>query len=169
MFSFLSNVISTFKLWILVGILISLLCGAAYFYYHSTQGTISQLTTANAVLKQNELQLKQANQENLNTIDTLHKNYAQVQKDYADLTDTFQIIRSQNVEFQDKIKRHNLALLATSKPNLLEPIINNATVNALRCFELLSGAPLTEKEKNAKTEVDFNSECPSLFGTPVKH
>lgn len=169
MLSLLNNFIGAFKSWIIVFILLAIMGGAVYFYYNSTQHTILQLTSANAILKQNELQLKQANQENLNTIDTLNKNFAQVQKDYTDLTSTFQIIRSQNVDMQDKIKRHNLALLAESKPNLLEPLINNASVKSLRCFELLSGAPLTEKEKNAKNSTEFNSECPSLFITLVKH
>ena len=49
----------------------------------------------------------------------------------------------------------------------VEKIINEASKNALRCFELQSGSPLTESEKNAKTEKEFNSECPWMYYTLI--
>jgi len=33
----------------------------------------------------------------------------------------------------------------------------------MRCIELASGAPLNEKEKNAKTPTEANRECPALI------
>ena len=47
---------------------------------------------------------------------------------------------------------------AIRKTKSVERIINNASKKAIRCIELASGAPLTEKELNEKP----NSECPSL-------
>jgi hypothetical protein len=43
-------------------------------------------------------------------------------------------------------------------------LINLATAKTFRCFEIATGAPLTEREKAATTAVEFNSECPELFG-----
>ena len=47
---------------------------------------------------------------------------------------------------------------AIRKTKSVERIINNASKKAIRCIELASGAPLTEKELNEKP----NSECLSL-------
>lgn len=41
--------------------------------------------------------------------------------------------------------------------------INRGTVNALRCLELASGAPLNEQEKQAKSPKEANRECPALI------
>ena len=41
--------------------------------------------------------------------------------------------------------------------------INRGTANALRCLELASGAPLNEKEKQAKSPKEANRECPPLI------
>ena len=66
-----------------------------------------------------------------------------------------------------KLGKHDLGNLGSKKPSLVERIINNASAKVGRCFELESGAKLTEKEKNAKTGKAFNSECPWLFNDLV--
>jgi len=59
--------------------------------------------------------------------------------------------------------RHDLGNLAENKPGLVEKVVTKASAKANRCFELLSGAELTDKEKEAKNGKAFNSECPWLF------
>ena len=149
--------------WIVIGILIALMSGAAYFYYSSTQAKIEQLLTNNAVLEENNKQLNTANDENLNTIDTLQFYYKKSEEQYNQLQTEFQNIRSQNQKLKERLGKHELDVLAAAKPKLVENIINNASKNSLRCFELLSGSPLTEKERNAKNEREFNSECGYLY------
>lgn len=151
------------KPWMIILVLAAIIGGSVYFYYTSTQYTISVLTSSNATLKGNVAILTAANATNIATIDQLQIAKDKVQADFEKTQADFQTIRSQAFEIQDNIKRHNLALLANSKPSLIEPIINNATAKTLRCFEILSGSPLTGNEKNAKSAQDFNSECPSLF------
>lgn len=151
------------KSWIVIGILIALMSGAAYFYYSSTQAKIEQLLTNNAVLEENNKQLDTANNENLNTIDNLQFYYQQSEDQFNQLQSEFQNIREQNQELRERLGKHELDVLAAAKPNLVENVINNASKNALRCFELLSGAPLIEKERNAKNEREFNSECGYLY------
>ena len=56
-----------------------------------------------------------------------------------------------------------LSELGSKKPGLVGKIINNASEKAGRCFEILSGAELTEKEIGAKNGKAFNSECPWLW------
>jgi predicted nuclease with TOPRIM domain len=151
------------KYWIVIGILLALMSGAAYFYYSSTQAKIEQLLTNNAVLVENNKQLDTANNENLNTIDTLQLFYKQSEDQFNQLQSEFQSIREQNQKLKERLGKHELDVLAAAKPKLVENVINNASKNALRCFELLSGAPLTEKERNAKNEREFNSECGYLY------
>lgn len=149
--------------WIIIGVLVALMSSAAGFYYHSTQKRIAQLIENNATLEANVSTLKDANEQNINTIDDLQTSYQKVQEDYSRVQSEFQIIRLQNNELKERLGRHELGALASAKPKLVENTINNASINAMRCFELMSGAPLNEKERAATTERQFNSECPWLF------
>ena len=149
--------------WIIIGILIASMSGAAYFYYSSTQAKIEQLLSNNAVLEGNNKQLDIANNENLNTIDNLQFYYKQSEEQFNQLQSEFQSIREQNQKLKERLGKHELDVLAAAKPKLVENVINNASKNSLRCFELLSGAPLTNKERNAKNEREFNSECSYLY------
>ena len=151
------------KSWIFIGLLLSIMSGAAYFYYSTTQSTIQKLTENNAALEENNKTLETANEQNLSTIKDLEESYEEVQKNYEILQTRFQEIRSQNNELKERLGNHELGALAAAKPELVENIINNASENALRCFELLSGAPLNEEELNAKNPRQFNSECPWAY------
>jgi len=151
------------KSWIFIGILVTLMSGAAYFYYSTTQTRIAALIENNATLVSNNTTLTNANNQNLQTIEDLQSEFQRVQTDFLQIMTEFQNIRSQNSELRERLGRHELDALAAAKPGLVERTINNASVNAARCFELLSGAPLNQKEKNAKTPREANSECPWLF------
>lgn len=151
------------KSWIVIGLLISLMGGAAYYYYSSTQSRIAQLIENNTVLEENNKQLITANETNLNTIDELQKSYTKVQEQFTQIQSEFQVIRSQNAELKQRLGKHELDALAAARPELVENIINKASQNAARCFELSSGSPLTDRERNAKNEKEFNPECPWLY------
>lgn len=151
------------KSWIFIGILIALLSGAAYYYYNTTQTRIEALTQANATLVVNNGQLLQANNENLETIDELQNQYDVVRQNYTQLENEFQVIRMQSRELRERLGRHELDALAAARPTLVERTVNNASENAMRCFEILSGSPLTERERNATSETAFNRECPFLW------
>lgn len=151
------------KSWIIIGVLIALMSGAAYYYYSTTQERIAALIANNATLISNVQTITNANDQNIQTIDDLQNSYQQVQEDYSRVQSEFQVIRMQNTELRERLGRHELDALAAAKPILVERRINNASDNAIRCFELLSGAPLTENERNATSERTFNSECPYLW------
>ena len=151
------------KSWIFIGILIALLSGAAYYYYTTTQDRIAVLTANNATLTANVATLTAANNQNIQTIEDLQASYQRVQEDFSRVQSEFQIIRSQNNELRERLGRHELDALAAARPGLVERTINRASSNATRCFELMSGAPLNERERAATTEREFNSECPWLL------
>jgi hypothetical protein len=130
--------------------------GGFYWYYKDSQKTIQALTANNATLTV-AVELNEA------TIAALQEDYVLAQNEMQSLNEDFTIIRRQNDALADKLSEHDIGFLAANKPELIERLINKGTKNAFRCFEILSGAPLTEEERNAESATDFNNECPSLW------
>jgi uncharacterized coiled-coil protein SlyX len=127
-----------------------------YYYYKNSQSQILQLQENNAIMK---VAVDELN----NTINSLEESYKLSAQVITELNQTLSETRIRNRELSDRLAKHDLSLLALERPQLVERIINNASKEALRCFELLSGAPLNEKERNAKNAREFNSECSYLF------
>lgn len=151
------------KSWVFIAILLSLISGGAYYYYATTQTRIENLTKQNSSLEASNRTLIEVNQTNLDTIDELNSSFDRVREDFERVQSDFQEIRRQNNELRERLGRHDIGALAAARPQLVERTINNASQNALRCFELLSGSPLTESELNATNARQFNSECPFLW------
>lgn len=85
----------------------------------------------------------------------LEETNQKLQKEFAALDERFNKINGKG-EVRD------LGKLADEKSKLVERVINNATVKAMRCVEIAMGAELTEKERNATKKSEINAECPSL-------
>lgn len=134
--------------------------GGFYWYYQDTQKRM-------AVLVENNAKLETAVQMNEETISSLQADYARANAEVNRINNEFQKIREQNRELSNKLARHDLGVLGSEKPELVQRIINGASDKVGRCFELLSGAPLTDKEKAATSDKDFNSECPWLYNELV--
>ena len=130
--------------------------GIGYWYYTDTQKTI-------AVLTENNAKLEMAVATNEETIKTMAADFAAANAELKRVNDEFAAIRQQNNRLASKLADFDLALLAASKPASIERAVNRGTANASRCFELLSGAELTEEEKNAENGESFNRECPWLY------
>lgn len=58
--------------------------------------------------------------------------------------------------------------VAAAKPESVQRSVNRGTANVMRCFEIASGAPLTEKELSAKTTSEINRECPAIANPNFK-
>lgn len=127
-----------------------------YLYYKKSQETIMQLQENNAILEVSV-------QELTTTISDLEKKFQEANAVITNLNTTLSESRVRNRELADRLARHDLSMLALERPALVERIINNASQEAMRCFEILSGSPLTEKERNATNAREFNSECPWLY------
>jgi regulator of replication initiation timing len=151
------------KTWIFVILLMGAIAGGVGYYFNTTQTRLQAYAEKTATLEANNVQLLRANQENLNTIIELNESFEEIRQNFDRVQSEFQLIRSQNNELRERLGRHELGALAAARPELVGRTINNASANALRCFELLSGAPLTSSERNAQNERQFNSECPWLW------
>jgi len=130
--------------------------GIGYWYYTDTQQRM-------VILVANEAKATMAAKESEQAKKIMEENYQRVTQELKEVNDKFATIRASNNVLSQKLQRHDLGVLANKKPGLVQKLINRATVNANRCFEIESGAKLTEKEKNAKTGKAFNNECPWLW------
>jgi DNA repair exonuclease SbcCD ATPase subunit len=136
-----------------------MLCGAFWVYYQDTQERI-------AILNENNAKLETAVAISEEAVATLQADFAKANAELNRVNQEFAAIRAQNNVLADKLAKHDLAVLGAGKPGLVERLINRGTVNAGRCFELLSGATLTDKEKEATSGEAFNKECPWLWPGP---
>ena len=133
--------------------------GIGYWYYNDTQATISTLTENNAKLGM-AVETQEA------AIESLQQDYAAIAAENQRINEAYADIRRQNNRLSEKLSDIDLGLLAEEKPDSIERAVNRGTVNAGRCFEILSGSPLTEDELNAKDGESFNKECPWLWPGP---
>ena len=132
------------------------MAGAFYWYYNDTQERM-------AILNENNAKLEVAVQTSEAAVEALQVDYQRASEELNKVNSEFASIRRQNQVLGDKLGRHDLGNLAENKPGLVERVINGASDKAGRCFELLSGAELTDKEMEAENGKQFNSECPWLF------
>ena len=141
-------------------IVIFVMSGIGYWYYNDTQERM-------AILQENNAKLEIAVATNEQAIESLQADYAAAAAENARLNEAYAEIRRQNSRLSSKLADMDLGLLAAEKPESIERAVNRGTNNANRCFELLSGSPLTEEEQNAQNGEDFNKECPWLWPGPA--
>lgn len=141
-------------------VVILVISGVGYWYYQDSQTTI-------AILTENNAKLETAKQLQEETIKQMEADYAEMTEELNRVNEEFAVIRRQNNVLAEKLERHDLGQLGNSKPGLVESVINGATDKVGRCFELLSGAELTNKEKEAENGQQFNSECSWLYDSLV--
>jgi chromosome segregation ATPase len=144
-------------------VLFLMMCGmgwAGKMYYNDTQARMT-------ILQQNNAKLEVAVQTQEEAMASLQADFAKANEELQKVNSEFAKTRQQNNVLSDKLARHDLGVLGNAKPGLVERTINRASAKAGRCFELLSGAELTEDEKNATSANAFNSECPWLWTSPT--
>ena len=132
--------------------------GIGYWYYNDTQERLAILTSNNA-------KLNTAVELNEQTISSLENDYAKASDELASLNEAYTAIRRQNQRLADKLQEIDLTAAAIANAAGIERAVNRGTENAGRCFELLSGAELNDKERNAENGIAFNKECPWLYDT----
>jgi hypothetical protein len=137
-------------------IVIVVLCGGFYWDKQRSLAKIDGLTADNSVLTV-------AVGLNEETITSLRADYTLVQQEGERINREFANVRRQNSLLSEKLSESDIGFLAANRPELIERLINNGSDNAARCFEILSGANLTQQERNATNATSFNSECPWLW------
>ena len=116
-----------------------------------------------AISENNAKALESAARQQTALIESMKADIATIQKTNAELAATVDKQRRDVETLNSKFSKRDFGALAAEKPEVVEKLVNRGTANVLRCMELASGSPLNEKEKNAKTPMEANRECPSLI------
>ena len=143
----------------IMGMLMIALASSFYWYYNDSQKRM-------AIMIENQAKMEIAVKTSEEAVQSLRQNIASVNAELTRVNTEFSAAREQNRQLASRLAEHEIGQLAVQKPALVQRVINGASTKAMRCFELLSGAELTEAEKNATDAKSFNSECPWLWNGP---
>ena len=149
----------------IVIILVILLAGGgfgAWTYMEKLQADNRVLQVNQEILKENELKLNDAIAEQQAVIAEKAKQAEDIQTANAALRTETSRLNSEKDNLAKKLGKHELDILAQNKPGLVNRIINRASDNVMRCFEILSGSPLTHDELQADKPSLYNRECPTI-------
>ena len=139
-----------------IGILASAVIGAGVY--------VMKLRSDNAILKANAVKMESAISEQQELITKQKEDFQEILKANNKMNE---LVNNLKKDLEDLDKRFNkknrdFGKLAIEKTKVIERIMNKGSVNAQRCIEIASGAPLTEEEQNATKKSEINTECPSI-------
>jgi len=129
--------------------------GGGYLY-------VQKLQKDNAILKENQLKLEGAVEEQKQVIEKQAEDFRKIRDTLNKLEEVNKKLEQDKAELNKRLGKHDIGNLAENKPGLVEKIINGASKSAARCVEIASGSPLTEEELNGTP----NRECPSFWPIP---
>ena len=148
-------ILSNIKKYVILAGVLGAIAFGAWKYYTYTQDQIR-------IYAQNAAVAEQAAQTNLETLERTQRDLAQVREQFTEVSGKFAVAERRVRSLEDKLARHELDVLALSKPKLVEKILDSGTQDVLRCLEIASGAPLTEEEINATSKSKSNQACPDI-------
>ena len=143
-------------------LILTMLAGAGGLYTY-----VTNLQKTAEIHRLNAEKLEVAVAQNEEALRVQKENYEALQKNLEEVNEEFQAARAQNSVLTTKLAEHDLNALDAERPDSITRLVNRGTKNAGRCFEILSGAPLNDKEKEAKSAKSFNNECPWLWPGPT--
>ena len=154
------GIFSTVKIVIILAILSGI--GGAYVYVKNLKADL-------AVSEANNMKLEQSVADQKAVIEQVQADLKKQQENTKKLQETNLTLAKELKDTEEKFnkvnasgKKRDVGALALKKAKIMEKVINKGTANANRCFEIATGSPLTEKEKNATKKSQINPECPSI-------
>lgn len=140
------------KLSLVLFVIMAAMGGAGYWYYNDTQERM-------AILNENNAKLEQAVETNEAALEAQREAFESMAVENERLQKQFTEIKDRNRVLENRLSRHDIGNLGVSRPDSTERVLNGATKNVSRCFEIISGSPLTEKELSATKPSEINTEC----------
>ena len=154
------GILSGLKLLLVVGLLAG--AGGGFFY-------VKQLQSNLEIMRLNNAKLETAAKIQTETIKSLEADFELASSIAAETTkqlqDTQKAVEDMRGKFNKQSKllgSRDLGKMAVSKAKPIRRIVNKGTSNMFRCFEIVSGQQLTEKEQNAEKPSQLNNMCPSI-------
>jgi hypothetical protein len=150
------------KIALMMGILMAAMAGLGYWYYQDTQQKM-------AILHENNAKLETATKVQKETIRQIEQNLELAHNIAIETSDKLKEAREQVGVIRNKFNKtskllgsRDLGKMGIAKARPIKRIINSGSAKMMRCFEIMSGQPLTEKEKNAKKPSQLNGMCPGV-------
>jgi hypothetical protein len=150
------------KLALIMFVVMGVLGGVFYWYYNDTQEKL-------AILHENNAKLEVATQIQTDAIQSLEDDVAKANVLRKQTEELFAAARAQVNDLEDKFNKtsallgkRDIGTLAQAKPKVIAKIVTKGTKNINRCFEIVSGSQLTEKEADAEKPSQLNSSCPAI-------
>jgi len=140
--------------------IISIIAGGVYY--------ITGLRADLAVSEANNAKLEDGIREQQSLIEMMQNDIKQIQETNKQLQEQNERQRQDVDALAKKFDKRDFGVFAIDNTEKAEALVNRGTKDVLRCLELASGAPLNETEKNAKSPVEANRQCPSLVDPTYK-
>jgi chromosome segregation ATPase len=141
---------------IMIGVMVAGLAGAGAY--------VMKLRSDNVTLKANQIKLESAVTEQKELIENQQKDFKKILDANNKMNELVNVLKKDLEDLDKRFNKKNrdVGKLAIQRTETIERITNGASALAIRCIEIASGSPLTDKEKNATKKSEINSECPSI-------
>jgi len=140
--------------WIAI-LLIIVAIGGGFWYISNLQANL-------AVAKQNEEKLTESIAQQQEVIAQMEADMEAIREANKELNDKVEAAQKDADALAEKFNKRDFGTLSAAKPKVAEKLVNRGTAAVMRCLEIASGAPLTEKELSATKASEINRECPSI-------
>ena len=124
-----------------------------YYQYTQEQIRIYAVNAATAELAQQEAEA---------AVESLKRDMVEIQQQFTVVSKKFEVAKGRVSALENKLSEHEIGDLAQKKPKLIEKIIDKGTADVLRCYEILTGSPLTDEEIAVTKKSKANTTCPDV-------
>tara|TARA_R110000822_G_scaffold2176_3_gene10515 strand:- start:2006 stop:2479 length:474 start_codon:yes stop_codon:yes gene_type:complete len=145
-------ILGKIKMLLILTVVIGAVGFGAWKYYQYTQEQI-RIYAVNAATA--ELAQQQAEA----AVESLKRDMVEIQAQFTAVSSKFEVAKGRVDALEDKLSEHEIGDLAQKKPKLIEKIIDKGTQDVLRCYEILTGSPLTEDEIAVTKKSKANTTC----------
>jgi predicted negative regulator of RcsB-dependent stress response len=145
-------ILGKIKMLLILTVIIGAVGFGAWKYYQYTQEQI-RIYAVNAATAELAQEASEA------ALVAIQKDMAEIREQFASVSADFEVAQSRVDNLEEKLSKHDLGALAQAKPKLIEKIVDKGTKDVLRCYEILSGSPLTEEEINVTKKSKANTTC----------
>ena len=139
-----------------IGLIATAIAGGGFYVF--------KLQKDNAILKANAIKMESAISEQKELIENQKKDFKEILDANNKMNELVSVLKKDLEDLDKRFNKKNrdVGKLAIAKTKSIERITNGASALAMRCVEIASGSPLTEKEINATKKSEINTECPSI-------
>jgi predicted negative regulator of RcsB-dependent stress response len=145
-------ILGKIKMLLILTVVIGAVGFGAWKYYQYTQEQI-RIYAVNAATA--ELAQQQAEA----AVESLKRDMVEIQAQFTKVTSQFEVAQGRVDALENKLSEHEIGNLAQKKPKLIEKIVDKGTKDVLRCYEILTGSPLTEDEIAVTKKSKANTTC----------